>query len=171
MCETEHESSYFTFPKDFKKQCSCGKENVYYLCTYQECENFGLICPLCMFYKHLEHAKYCIPIQIYKIEKLQTNWITNLKEAKEYLIQKKEKINKMLDSQIKFIEEIENAANIEELMHLDVIPKYSYPPTIQDEHVIKNLTSLDLINIAIHSKSNDLRATIAEMVVELKQNY
>ena len=172
MCETVHESSYFTFPKDFKKQCSCdSKENVYYFCRYEKCTKPDLICPLCMFHEHSNHANYCIPIQLYKIEKLKTDWITNLNKAKEYLIQKKEEIIKIFDSQIRLIEEIENATKIEELLHLDVFPKYSNPPKIITHHIIENISFLDTINTAIHKKSKELQSKIEEMVVELKQNY
>ena len=165
MCETEHDSPYFTFPQDFKKQCSCGKENVYYLCSYEKCDKF-LICPLCMFKEHSDHAAFCLPIQLYKMEKLKADWIKNLNRTKEYLIQKKEEINKMLDSQIKLIEEIENASVMEQLVHLDVFPKYSTPPKI-----IENLNFLVTINNAIHKKNKDLLSKIEEIIAELKQNY
>ena len=173
MCETEHESSYFTFPKDFKKQCSCdSKENVYYFCTYYNCPKFGLICSLCMFYEHLNHASYCVPIQLYKIEKLKTNWMTNLKKTKEYLIQKKEEINKMLDEQIRFIEEIEKASEIEELLQLNAVPKYSnYPKIVNRQHTIENIDFLVTINNVVHKKNKDLQSKIEEIITELKQNY
>ena len=169
MCETEDDSSYFTFPKDFKKQCSCGKENVYYFCTYEKCKKFGLICSLCIFYEHSDHARFCIPIQLYKIEKLNTHWMTNFKE---FLIQKKEEINKMIDEQIRFIEEIEKASTIEELLQLDVVPKYStYPQIVNQQHIIKNISFLNNISTVVHENIKRLRSKIEEMLAELKQDF
>jgi hypothetical protein len=125
-----------------------------------------------MFYEHLGHASFCVPIQLYKIEKLKTNWMTNLKKTKEYLIQKKEEINKMLDEQIRIIEEIEKTSSIEELIQLDVVPKYlTSPKIVNRQHTIENINFLETINNVVHRKNKDLQSKIEEIIAELKQNY
>ena len=171
MPKKKQTSPYFTFPEEFKIQCSCNsKKNVFYVCTYEKCEKCGLICPLCMFYKHSTHANYCIPIQVYKIEKLRPDRIQYLKQLKEYLIDKKEEITGIIDSQIQLIEDLENDNTLENLFNHNIFPKYSNPPKIQTEHIIKNKIFFENINAAVQEQIKNLLLIIEEMIFKLK-NY
>ena len=78
----------------------------------------------------------------------------------------------MLDEQIRFIEEIEKASTIKELIQLDVVPKYSTSPKIVNrQHTIENINFLVTINNVVHKKNKNLQSKIEEIIAELKQNY
>ena len=172
MYSLPYDSYYFTFPKEFKKQCSCNsQENVYYLCTYQECEKFGLICPLCMFYKHSTHADYCIPIQLYKIKELKNDSINYLNKIKAYLMKKKEEIIKIFDSQIELIKLLQTTKSIEKNLDFDILPRYSQPPKILFQHIVEDKAFLDNINTFIRTKIKNLQSKVEDINFDLKSFF